>query len=51
VISIYFVAFLSIKNAKTPNKIIGSHAPKSGEKLDLFTITEKILSKKNKYET
>ena len=29
-----------------PNKIIGSHAPNNGEKLDLFTKTEKILSKK-----
>tara|TARA_B100000941_G_C28101835_1_gene348814 strand:- start:4 stop:288 length:285 start_codon:yes stop_codon:yes gene_type:complete len=46
VIFIYLVTFLSIINAKTPNKIIGSHAPNSGEKLDLFTITEKILSKK-----
>ena len=45
-IFIYLVTFLSIKNAKKPNKIIGSHAPNNGEKLDLFTKTEKILSKK-----
>ena len=37
---------MSIKNAKKPNKIIGSHAPNNGEKLDLFTKTENILSKK-----
>ena len=34
------------KSAKIPNIKTGNHAPKNGEKLDLLTMTEKILSKK-----
>lgn len=41
----YLLALLNNKIAKTPNMKMGSQAPKKGEKLDLLTITEKILSK------
>lgn len=47
-LTIYLLALRSNKMAKKPKIKTGSQAPKNGEKLDLLTITENILSKKIK---
>ena len=41
----YLFALCIKKIANPPKIVIGSQAPRKGEKLDLLTITEKILSK------
>tara|TARA_A200000159_G_C7275879_1_gene319333 strand:- start:21 stop:311 length:291 start_codon:yes stop_codon:yes gene_type:complete len=41
----YLLALFRRKIAKKPKIKMGNHAPSKGEKFDLFTKTEKILSK------